>query len=174
MPNVLVAIDGSEHANRAFARAARLFDPATDYLLLSVVPPWSPATALVLNEELRLPGGKPNTTSVHGTASTGMPFSPTPDSVEATVQALYDYSRRALSQAESVAGVRGEHLIEEAKPRRRRIGRVICDVAKEHGADAIVVGSHGIGVGRSVLLGSVSKYVVHHAHCPVLVMRAHD
>jgi len=38
-------------------------------------------------------------------------------------------------------------------------------------ADLLVVGTRGLGGARSVLLGSVSNYCVHHADCPVVVVR---
>lgn len=47
----------------------------------------------------------------------------------------------------------------------------IVEHAREVGADLIVVGTHGRGLARDILLGSVSTKVTHHAHCDVLVVR---
>jgi nucleotide-binding universal stress UspA family protein len=38
-------------------------------------------------------------------------------------------------------------------------------------ADLLVVGSHGHRTFTGMLLGSVSMHCVHHAHCPVVVVR---
>ena len=47
----------------------------------------------------------------------------------------------------------------------------ICEIAHEHDAQLIVVGSHGWGAARRFLSGSVSTGLVHSAPCPVLVVR---
>ncbi len=47
--------------------------------------------------------------------------------------------------------------------------QVLLDVAK--GADLLVVGSRGHGELAEALLGSVSQHCVHHAPCPVVVIR---
>ena len=44
----------------------------------------------------------------------------------------------------------------------------ILDAAKR--ADAVVVGSRGVGGFRGLVLGSVSHQVAHHARCPVVVV----
>lgn len=47
----------------------------------------------------------------------------------------------------------------------------ICELAKTLGADLVVVGARGHNAAQRFLLGSVSDRVVHHAPCPVLVVR---
>ncbi len=47
----------------------------------------------------------------------------------------------------------------------------IVQVAKETDADLIVIGTRGMTEWRSLLLGGVANKVVHHAHCPVLLVR---
>ncbi len=44
-------------------------------------------------------------------------------------------------------------------------------VRASHGADLLVIGSHGRGEIAGMLLGSVSEHCVGHAHCPVVVLR---
>ncbi len=58
------------------------------------------------------------------------------------------------SEGEAVDGQAAEVLLREAKD-----------------ASLIVVGNRGRGGFASLLLGSVSQQVVHHARCPVLVVR---
>jgi nucleotide-binding universal stress UspA family protein len=47
----------------------------------------------------------------------------------------------------------------------------ICVVAEQVDADLIVIGAHGWNPLERLLLGSVSTRVLHHARCPVLVVR---
>ena len=51
------------------------------------------------------------------------------------------------------------------------VAEQIVNLAEEIRAGLIVVGSRGRSGIRRALMGSVSDSVVHHAHCPVLVVR---
>ena len=53
-------------------------------------------------------------------------------------------------------------------------GPAVVEEAKEWGADLIVVGSRGHTGLRRLLEGSVSHYVVDHAHCPVEVVHSEE
>ncbi len=49
-------------------------------------------------------------------------------------------------------------------------GQVLVEAAR--GADLLVVGSRGHGGLAEAMLGSVSQYCMHHAPCPVVIVRA--
>ncbi|XP_030532514.1 universal stress protein PHOS34-like isoform X2 [Rhodamnia argentea] len=48
---------------------------------------------------------------------------------------------------------------------------VLCDAVQKHRASVLVVGSHGHGTIKRAVLGSVSDYCSHHAHCTVLIVK---
>lgn len=50
-------------------------------------------------------------------------------------------------------------------------GEVVCRIAEEEGAQMIVTGTRGLGKIRRTFLGSVSDYIIHHSHVPVLICR---
>ena len=49
------------------------------------------------------------------------------------------------------------------------VGHGIIKKANEVGADLIVMGTRGMGALRRTILGSVSDYVLHHSHIPVVI-----
>jgi nucleotide-binding universal stress UspA family protein len=48
---------------------------------------------------------------------------------------------------------------------------LIVQTAEDWPAGLVVVGARGLGAVKAFLLGSVSSFVVRHAHCPVLVVK---
>jgi nucleotide-binding universal stress UspA family protein len=66
------------------------------------------------------------------------------------------------------AGLKAEPFAVEATG---AVWETIVELADRHDAAAIVMGSRGLTGMRSILLGSVSSAVVHHADRPTLVIR---
>jgi len=50
----------------------------------------------------------------------------------------------------------------------------ICEAARDLQAALIVIGAHGWGAFKRLVFGSVSTGVLHHAACPVLVVRSEE
>jgi len=63
-------------------------------------------------------------------------------------------------------GLKGTLRTATGKP-----GETIVSIAEQENAQMVVVGTRGTGKVRRTILGSVSDYLVHHAHCPVVVCR---
>ncbi len=75
-------------------------------------------------------------------------------------QVLVAYRERAKTSPPAL------EFLEKGKPAER-----IVAVAKAWPADMIVIGTHGRGTVGRLLLGSVAEGVLHHAHCPVVIVR---
>ena len=50
-------------------------------------------------------------------------------------------------------------------------GKIIVDVIKKERVNTVVMGTRGLGKVTRTLLGSVSDYVLHHAHCTVVICK---
>ena len=84
--------------------------------------------------------------------------------IERTAREVLD---RQVKKVEEAGGTVAEaHLKMGGWPARH-----IVALAEELGVGVITMGSRGLGGIRRALMGSVSDSVVHHAHCPVFVVR---
>lgn len=52
------------------------------------------------------------------------------------------------------------------------VGDIVLDTARTGGAEIIVIGTGGRTGLKRLLMGSVAEYVVRHAECPVVTVRA--
>jgi nucleotide-binding universal stress UspA family protein len=102
-------------------------------------------------------------------------------------QPVYEYGYVPLVYTPDLALAQQEHAeraVDEAVTAAEAVGVIaapdvrqgdacdeICAAAEEAGAGMIVLGAHGWGAVRRMLFGSVSSAVLHHASCPVLVVR---
>jgi nucleotide-binding universal stress UspA family protein len=74
--------------------------------------------------------------------------------------------------SEAVAGWSEKFPDVKVRQRILRAHPVEALVDHSRGAELVVVGSRGRGGFTGLLLGSVSQGVLHHAHCPVMVVRS--
>jgi len=144
MPGILVGVDGSHHSHRALGWAMRQAVQQHDPLtVLAVRPdPVRPATGIYWG--------------VHSYPEDGHNL----DAVRKAVQEIVD----------EVAAEIGE------RPPEISVNVASGDPAEElikasQDADMLVVGSRGNGGFATLLMGSVSSKVTHHAACPVVVIR---
>jgi nucleotide-binding universal stress UspA family protein len=143
METIVVGVDGSEGASAALAFAAA--EAAFRGARLLVVSAWEVPPAVY-----------------------GGGFAPALDA-----ETLHGFSEGALATAEAaVAAVKkAQPLVEcEAKAVEGQPADILLKEATD--ATLIVVGNRGLGGFASLLLGSVSQQVVHHAPCPVVVVRS--
>jgi nucleotide-binding universal stress UspA family protein len=144
--SILVAVDGSEQATKALDLAADLAKRyGAELKVLSVYRHHSP-----LESSLSL---------VRARAAT-----PTPDA------ALSELAREIVDAA--VARAEGHGVkVGKGLVKRGPIARTIIQTGKELGADAIVLGSRGLGDLEGHLLGSVSHKVASLAECTCITVR---
>ena len=141
METVLVGVDGSEQAQEALVRAAA--EAALHGARLRIVCAWELPSAVYM-------GG-------YAPGSEQSPFDSFGESAESIVrEAVAEVGRSAHGFPCDGKAVHGQ----------------AANVILEQAADAslIVVGNRGRGGFASLLLGSTSQEVVHHAPCPVLVV----
>ena len=87
---------------------------------------------------------------------------------------VIERSAQGLLEAEVVRVEGGGARVAGAHLRMGPPADAVLDVAEEVGAGLILMGGRGHGPIERLLLGSVAMNVVHHAHCPVLVLRGGD
>jgi nucleotide-binding universal stress UspA family protein len=149
----LIAFDGSAAARQAVTAAAALLKPRVT-LVLCV---WEPALAYAAAAQ-----------------PPDIAMSPAVDPATALQvdDVLRGHAERVANEGAELARSLGLDAEPLAIADVRDIARTIVEVAEEHKAAIIVVGSRGLSGLRARFEGSTSKGVVKHAPCPVVVV--HD
>lgn len=86
----------------------------------------------------------------------------------AEIQARHgEHAAESLARCaeEDLEGVETETVVVDGEPHD-----AIVQLARDRGADLVVVGMHGHGFLRHSLVGSVAERVLRHAPCPVLIV----
>ncbi len=144
---ILVAVDFSQGARVALDRAmtlAREFGASVDVLHV-----WQPPSYVVPEMLVTAPEGN------------GLRFD---DYMRS--RTLHDLSILVAPYREATPSLQVRLVAENGSPRE-----LIVAVAKDKGADLIVVGTHGYTGMKRFVLGSIAEGVVRTASCPVLVVR---
>ena len=97
-----------------------------------------------------------------------VPVGPAPAAVIASADFEKAADKTVTDAIHGVAGS-GSKVHVSAQVREGNAAQVLIDAAA--GADLLVVGSRGHGGFTEALLGSVSQHCVHHAPCPVVILR---
>lgn len=153
MGRILIATDGSDAAIDAASYATRLLGAGHEYTVVSVASSSADLYAI-------------------GAASAGLePIGPAlaPEVLAAQVESSRHEAEEDLDRTLAALDVDADRRVAVGDP-----GQAICRLADDESFDLVVVGSHGSGLVRRVLVGSVSHYVLHHAATPVLVVRRPD
>jgi nucleotide-binding universal stress UspA family protein len=143
---ILVATDGSEHADKALDIACDMAQKWGSKLLV-----------LAVYRHHSMPA---STHSLIGGATEIEP----PDTT------LGKLAREIVQAAVVRARERGVQQV-EGLARRGPPARTIVQVAKERGADAIAMGSRGLGAAEGFFLGSVSHKVSSLAECTCITVK---
>jgi nucleotide-binding universal stress UspA family protein len=151
---ILVGLDGSEHSLKALETAIQIAKGFSGKLTLIYV--YSVAVTPIMVPE-------PSTLS-----PTGIPAI-TAEEVARVADAVRGAGRQVLAEGEQK--VKAEKVQVETMLIEGHAVQEIVRVAKEGKFDMIVIGAKGISKIRELLLGSVTDGVIHHAACPVLVVK---
>ncbi len=86
---------------------------------------------------------------------------------------LYNYAEKMKHSVEQSLKTAAEasQIAISVVQRQGNTAHEIVQYARDSNASLIVVGNRGLGPFRSLLVGSVSDSVAHHAHCSVLIAR---
>ena len=144
MPGIVVGLDGSDHSHRALIWAMR--QAARQHV---------PLTVLAVRPDPVRP-----VTGVYWGVRTYPEDAHNPEVARKAIQAIVEQAGNQIGErapqatVNVVTGDPAEELIKASRD-----------------ADMVVVGSRGSGGFTSLLMGSVSSKVTHHAACPVVVVR---
>ncbi|KAL8094556.1 uncharacterized protein LOC141690366 [Apium graveolens] len=108
---------------------------------------------------------KPSPSTAIGLAGPGLiDVLPTIDSDLKKIAARVLEKAKEVCASKSVNDVTFEAVEGDAR-------NVLCEAVERHHATMLVLGNHGYGAIKRAVLGSVSDYCAHHAHCTVTIVK---
>ncbi|MBR8826561.1 MAG: universal stress protein [Gomphosphaeria aponina SAG 52.96 = DSM 107014] len=153
---ILVAIDTSERGKNVFEKALSLAKTNNaNLMLLHVLSPEEDNSPLAIPTDFSAPYCDISEVAYKTWQEQWQTFE------NIGLEVLHSFEKKAKQAEVNV----------ELKQFYGSASRVICKEAKDWQADLIVVGRRGRSGLSEMILGSVSNYVLHHAHCSVLIVQ---
>ncbi|KAG5441647.1 Universal stress protein in QAH/OAS sulfhydrylase 3'region [Clonorchis sinensis] len=144
---VLFPIDGSTHCERAFAwYVDNLKAPGDHLVFITIVEPVYPSHAF-------------------GVAMEAYIISDMAPVLDASITKGKRLCREKMQKAKELGLQAQAFLHVDSRP-----GHAVTEAIEGHNAAIVVMGSRGLGAFRRTVLGSVSGYVLHHSHVPVVIV----
>ena len=146
---VLIAVDDGDQSHDAVEFAKRTLPPDAEVIVLNVAQYAVSAAGTMGTFAMGAYGDAMLTTETH----------------ERLAQQAEEEARRTVDEAGTLLGA------DDRRIAHGDVGPTICSVAEEESVDLVVLGTHDRSRWARLWFGSVSEHVMHHAPCPVLVVR---
>ncbi|MEM7771316.1 MAG: universal stress protein [Cyanobacteria bacterium P01_A01_bin.37] len=154
---IIAALDTSNRSNYIFQQTIELAKHDNSSILLLHV-----LTSEEENSPLKLPS---RIEDIYWAPGTGV-------DPEQWHREWQEYEQQCLGQLQVYAEqAKGQGIFVDIQQVSGSPGSTICEIAETWGADLIMLGNRGRQGVTELLMGSVSNYVLHHAHCSVLIVK---
>lgn len=144
---ILVAVDGSEHSDKALRYATMFAENFNSKIILVHV------------------------FSIPNSVEPAIGSSLTPAIIDATHKSGEEILKRAEDKVEKVKKIKKRLIPFKKYLKQGNAVDQIIGIAVKEKVNLIIIGARGLSKLKEIFLGSVSEGVTHKAHCPVMIIK---